>query len=113
MAVDQLVVKHAMVYRTTYREDLPVLGEDVVDVVGEGELAGARRVGHQVVVVDEVIAAEGDEHQRAAHQPGRLLRADQRAQTLLVLLEVEQLLRDVDDVGLIALSNYLFSFSLA
>jgi hypothetical protein len=39
------------------------------------------------------------------HQPGRLLRADQRAQPLLVLLEVEQLLRDVDDVGLIATSN--------
>jgi hypothetical protein len=88
-----------------YREDLPVLGEDVVDVVGEGELAGARRVGHQVVVVDEIVAAEGDEHQRAVHQPGRLLRADQRAQPLLVLLEVEQLLRDVDDVGLIATSN--------
>jgi hypothetical protein len=77
------------------RQDLPVLGQHVGDVVWQRELPGPRRVGRQVVVVHEVVAAQGDEH-----QPRRPLRPHQRAQTLLVLLEVHQLLRDVDDVRL-------------
>lgn len=45
----------------THVQDFAVLGDDVADVVGEGELSGADGEGDEVVVVDEVVAAEGDE----------------------------------------------------
>jgi hypothetical protein len=81
-------------------QHLRVLRQQVGDVVRQRELPRPRRVGHQVVVVHEVVAAQRDEHQRAAHHAGRRLRADQRGQAPLVLLEVAQLLGDMDDVGL-------------
>jgi hypothetical protein len=81
-----------------YREDLPVLGDEVGDVVLDGKLARADGEGHQVVVVDEVVAAERDEHERVADGLPRRVLADERRQPLLVLLEVAQLLPDPDDV---------------
>ena len=84
----------------TDREDFPVLGDEVGDVVLDGELAGADGEGHQVVVVDEVVAAERDEHERVVHDLRRRVLADERRQLLLVLPEVLQLLPDPDDVHL-------------
>ena len=79
-------------------KDLGVLGDEVAHVVWQRHLGE----GHQVVVVDEVIAAERDEHQGAAHQAGGgvAVAAEAAAHTALVLLEVAQLLLDADDVGL-------------
>jgi hypothetical protein len=85
---------------TSYPEDLPVLRDDEADIVGERVLARARGHGHQVVVVDEVVAAESDEHQGLVHELRRLLLADEGAQLLLVLAEVLQLAADTDDVHL-------------
>jgi hypothetical protein len=47
-----------------------VLGHEVADVVGQRELAGAQGEGDEEVAVHEVVAAEGDEHQRAATRAG-------------------------------------------
>jgi predicted trehalose synthase len=84
--------------RTTYDEDLLVLGHEVADVVGQRELAGAQGEGHEEVVVHEVVAAQGDEHQRAAHHLTRACRPDQRRQLALVLPEVGQLPAHPQDV---------------
>jgi hypothetical protein len=89
----------------TDREDFPVLGDEVGDVVLDGELAGADGEGQEVVIVDEVVAAEGDEHQRVVHDLRRRVLADERRQLLLVLLEVLQLLPDPNDVHLQTMRN--------
>ena len=95
-----------------YLEDLLVLGDDVADEVGEGELAGAEGEGDEVVVVDEVVAAEGDEHQRPVHDLRGLGRAHQRAQLPLVLLEVLKLLAHPHKVHLrICNRTYIPGFS--
>ena len=85
---------------SAYDEYLLVLGDDVAYVVRQRELAGAQRERDEVVVVDEVVAAERDEHQRAAHHLPRPGRAHQRAQLALVLAEVLQLPAHPDDVHL-------------
>lgn len=84
----------------SYNEDFAVFGDQVADVVGQGELARPDRVGDQVVVVDEVVAAEGDEDECTVYEPRRLVFADEKAQPLLVLHKVVQLLCDPDYVGL-------------
>jgi hypothetical protein len=86
-------------------QDLCILGHEVAHVIRQRHLPGARREGHQVVVVDEVVAAQGDEHQGAAHQLPRRLVADETPHAALVLLEVAKLLLDADDVGLYILSH--------
>ena len=85
-----------------YREDLPVLGDDEADVVRERVLARPHGHGDQVVVVDEVVAAQRDEHQGLVHELRRLRLADEGSQLLLVLPEVLQLVADPDDVHLLA-----------
>jgi hypothetical protein len=89
----------ARAQRVELPQHLGVLGHDVAHVVRQRELAGPRREGHQVVVVDEVVAAEGDEHERAADEARGGVLADEAAQAVLVLPEVAQLLLDPDDVG--------------
>jgi hypothetical protein len=100
-------------------QDLGVLGDEVAHVVRQRHLAGARGEGHQVVVVDEVVAAERDEHEGAAHQAGGgvAVAGEEAAHAALVLLEVAQLLLDADDVGLrcamqcnAIISSYLVAF---
>ena len=83
-----------------YRQDFPVLGDEVGDVVLDGKLARPDGEGHQVVVVDEVVPAERDEHERIVDDLPRRVLADELGQTLLVVLEVLQLLPDPDDVHL-------------
>lgn len=83
-----------------YHEDFSVFGDDVANVVGEGELAGPGGEGDQVVVVNEIVAAEGDEYERLVHKPLSLIGSDQTTHPGLVLLEVLQLLVDPDYVQL-------------
>lgn len=54
--------------KNKYHKNFSVLGDDVANVVGEGELAGSGGEGDQVVVVDEVVAAEGDEYKGLVYQ---------------------------------------------
>ena len=77
------------------------------------ELLGPSGEGHQVVVVDEVVAAERDEHQRLAHALPRRVLADVRRQPPLVVLEVLQLLRDPDDVHLHTHTHSIIVISVA
>lgn len=51
-----------MFERMHYLENLVVLGYQVAHVVRQRELARSERIRDQVVVVDEVIAAEGDQN---------------------------------------------------
>lgn len=77
-----------------YHQDLAVFGDEVPGEIGDGELNPPGADGHQEVVVNEVIPAEGDEEERLVHKHGRLLASDQAAHSLLVLLEQLKLLRD-------------------
>jgi len=84
----------------TYRENLLVLGDQVADIVRQGKLTRACRVRHQVVVVNKVVASEGDENECSVHEALCLRSSDQGANPLLVLLKVLQLHWNPNDVDL-------------
>lgn len=60
-----------------YGQDLAVLGDEIDNVVREGELAGPGGERHQVIVVDKVVAAEGNQHESVAHEPLCLVFSDE------------------------------------
>lgn len=83
-----------------YHQNFPVLGDEESNIIRQGVLLRSRRVRHQVVVVNEVVPAEGDQNKRLVHPlPGRLL-ADEGAQALLILPKVLQLLGNPEYVNL-------------
>ena len=84
----------------TYRKNLLVLGDQVANKVWQGKLARSFRDGHKVVVVNKVVASEGDEDECLVHEALRLLCANQGAHPLLVLFKVLQLPGNPDDVDL-------------
>lgn len=48
---------------TLYRENFFILGDDKRDIVGKRILAGSSGIGHQVIVVDKIIASQSNQNQ--------------------------------------------------
>lgn len=62
-----------------YPENFLVLGNEILGVLRDGELARPCGSGRQEVVVDPIVAAESDEDEGLVHSLLRLSRADERA----------------------------------
>nr|GMD13979.1 hypothetical protein CR513_38834 [Ipomoea batatas]GMD15567.1 hypothetical protein CR513_38834 [Ipomoea batatas] len=76
---------------TEVRKDLAVFRDEIPREIGDGELNPSGADGHQEVVVNEVVTAEGDEEERLVHKHRRRHASDQTADSLLI--------RDVVAVG--------------
>lgn len=71
-----------------YLQNFLVLGDEKGDISWEIELTGPSRERDQIVIVDEVVAAQGDQNEPLIYQLLSLVFPHQVTHSLLVLLEV-------------------------